>query len=110
MAQRYVRVQTPTGKLCYGLLQLDRRVKVLDAPPWLAGQLTDEELVPPDYYLMAPCAPSKIIAVGRNYVKHAAELGNDVPQQPLLFLKPPTTVIAPESPIHYPPPVAARGL
>ena len=102
MAQRYVRVQTPTGKLCYGLLQLDRRVKVLDAPPWLAGQLTEEELVPSEYFLMAPCAPSKIIAVGRNYVKHAAELGNDVPQQPLLFLKPPTTVIAPESPIHYP--------
>ncbi|HEY9644099.1 MAG TPA: fumarylacetoacetate hydrolase family protein, partial [Coleofasciculaceae cyanobacterium] len=103
MAQRYVRVQTTFGKVSYGLLQLDRSVQVLDAPPWLSGQLTEQVLAPSEYYLMAPCAPSKIVAVGRNYRKHAAELGNEVPQQPLLFLKPPTTVIAPESLIYYPP-------
>jgi 2-keto-4-pentenoate hydratase/2-oxohepta-3-ene-1,7-dioic acid hydratase in catechol pathway len=103
MAQRYVRVQTTFGKVFYGLLQLDRSVQVLDAPPWLSGQPTEQVLAPSEYYLMAPCAPSKIVAVGRNYQKHAAELGNEVPQQPLLFLKPPTTVIAPESLIYYPP-------
>jgi 2-keto-4-pentenoate hydratase/2-oxohepta-3-ene-1,7-dioic acid hydratase in catechol pathway len=103
MAQRYIRVQTTFGKVYYGLLQLDRSVQVLDAPPWLSGQPTEQVLAPNEYYLMAPCAPSKIVAVGRNYRKHAAELGNEVPQQPLLFLKPPTTVIAPESLIYYPP-------
>ncbi len=103
MAQRYVRLQKTTGKLCYGLLQLDRQVQVLDAPPWLSGQPTDEVLAAQEYHLLAPCAPSKIIAVGRNYAQHAAELGNEVPKQPLLFLKPPTTVIAPGAIVYYPP-------
>ncbi|HEY9626299.1 MAG TPA: fumarylacetoacetate hydrolase family protein [Coleofasciculaceae cyanobacterium] len=103
MAQRYVRLQKVLGKLCYGLLQLDRKVQVLDAPPWLSGQPTDEVLESHEYYLLAPCAPSKIVAVGRNYAQHAAELGNEVPKQPLLFLKPPTTVIAPDATIYYPP-------
>ena len=46
--------------------------------------------------------PGKIVCVGRNYVKHAQELGNDVPKQPLLFLKPPSAVIAPGAPIELP--------
>ncbi|HEY9749944.1 MAG TPA: DUF2437 domain-containing protein, partial [Allocoleopsis sp.] len=46
MAQRYVRVQTPEGQIYYGLLQLNRGVLVLDAPPWLKGQPTDLELKP----------------------------------------------------------------
>jgi 2-keto-4-pentenoate hydratase/2-oxohepta-3-ene-1,7-dioic acid hydratase in catechol pathway len=43
---------------------------------------------------MMPFNPSKIICIGRNYVEHAAELGNDVPSAPLIFLKPPTSLIA----------------
>ena len=46
--------------------------------------------------------PGKIVCVGRNYVKHAQELGNDVPKEPLLFLKPPSSVIAPGAPIELP--------
>jgi 2-keto-4-pentenoate hydratase/2-oxohepta-3-ene-1,7-dioic acid hydratase in catechol pathway len=102
MAQRYVRVETTTGQLHYGLLHLDRRVQVLDAPPWLKGQLTDLELPCDSYRLLAPCAPSKIVAVGKNYVKHAAEMGGDVPKEPLLFMKPSTSVIAADTAIHYP--------
>ena len=45
--------------------------------------------------LMAPVEPSKIVCVGRNYRDHAAELGNEVPKEPLLFLKPPSSIIAP---------------
>ncbi|MBD2460823.1 fumarylacetoacetate hydrolase family protein [Oscillatoria sp. FACHB-1407] len=103
MAQRYVRVQTKAGQLYYGLLHLDRRIQVLDAPPWLKGQLTDQELAPDSYHILAPCAPSKIIAVGKNYQKHAAEMGGEVPKEPLLFFKPPTAVIAADTPIQYPP-------
>ncbi|HEY9623817.1 MAG TPA: fumarylacetoacetate hydrolase family protein [Crinalium sp.] len=103
MAQRYVRVQTKAGQLHYGLLHLDRRVQVLDAPPWLKGQLTDQELAPDTYQILAPCAPSKIVAVGKNYQKHAAEMGGELPKEPLLFLKPPTTIIADHGTIHYPP-------
>ncbi len=103
MAQRFVRVQTTTGQLYYGLLHLDRRVQVLDAPPWLKGQPTDQELEPETYILLAPCAPSKIVAVGKNYQKHAAEMGGEVPKEPLLFLKPSTTLTAPDDMIYYPP-------
>ena len=46
--------------------------------------------------------PGKIVCVGRNYREHAKELGNDVPTAPLLFLKPPSAVIAPEVPIVMP--------
>ena len=47
--------------------------------------------------------PGKIVCVGRNYVDHAKELGNEVPKQPLLFLKPPSAVVAPGEPIVLPP-------
>jgi 2-keto-4-pentenoate hydratase/2-oxohepta-3-ene-1,7-dioic acid hydratase in catechol pathway len=46
-----------------------------------------------DVRLLAPCEPSKIICVGRNYVEHAKELGNEVPKVPLIFLKPPSSII-----------------
>ena len=52
--------------------------------------------------LLAPCVPTKIVCVGRNYAAHAAELGNDVPEQPLLFFKPPSAVIGPDEPIVLP--------
>jgi 2-keto-4-pentenoate hydratase/2-oxohepta-3-ene-1,7-dioic acid hydratase in catechol pathway len=52
--------------------------------------------------LLAPVAPSKIVCIGRNYREHAAELGNDVPPEPLIFLKPPSAVIAPEQTIVRP--------
>lgn len=102
MAQRYVRVQSSSGQLHYGLLQADRSVTVFDAPPWLGGQPTEVELPPHAYRLLAPCAPSKIIAVGRNYAQHAAEMGNALPVEPLLFLKPSTAVIADGAAIWYP--------
>jgi 2-keto-4-pentenoate hydratase/2-oxohepta-3-ene-1,7-dioic acid hydratase in catechol pathway len=52
--------------------------------------------------LLAPCSPTKIIAVGLNYRDHAQELGMPVPDTPVIFLKPPTTVIGPEDAILYP--------
>jgi 2-keto-4-pentenoate hydratase/2-oxohepta-3-ene-1,7-dioic acid hydratase in catechol pathway len=45
--------------------------------------------------LLAPLTPGKIVCVGRNYAAHAAELGNEVPAEPLLFMKPPSAVIGP---------------
>lgn len=102
MAQRYVRVKTLQGQTYYGLLALSRSVEILDAPPWLGGQTSDLTLEPDSYEVLAPCAPSKIIAVGKNYRSHATEMGTAVPEEPLLFLKPPTTIIANEQPIYYP--------
>lgn len=53
--------------------------------------------------LTAPVAPSKIVCVGRNYRDHAAELGNKMPEEPLLFLKPPSAVIGNNEVIKLPP-------
>ncbi|NET69970.1 MAG: fumarylacetoacetate hydrolase family protein [Sphaerospermopsis sp. SIO1G2] len=102
MAQRYVRVKSQEGKIFYGLLQLSLGVEILDAPPWLEGQPTELILEPDEYLLLAPCSPSKIIAVGKNYADHAAEMGGSVPAEPLIFFKPSTSVIASEMEIKYP--------
>ncbi|QOV23522.1 fumarylacetoacetate hydrolase family protein [Anabaenopsis elenkinii] len=103
MAQRYVRVQNLEGKIYYGLLQLSLSVQVLDAPPWLEGQPTDLILEPENYQILSPCAPSKVVAVGKNYRDHAQEMGSIVPKEPLIFLKPSTSMTATETQIKYPP-------
>lgn len=53
--------------------------------------------------LLAPVQPGKIIGIGRNYREHAAELGNPVPDEPVIFLKAPSSVIGPSAPILLPP-------
>src|SRR5271154_6722815 len=52
--------------------------------------------------LLAPVQPTKIVCVGRNYREHAAELGNEVPQEPLLFFKPPSSLLPPGGVIRRP--------
>jgi 2-keto-4-pentenoate hydratase/2-oxohepta-3-ene-1,7-dioic acid hydratase in catechol pathway len=52
--------------------------------------------------LLAPVTPSKIVCVGRNYLDHAKELGNDLPAEPLLFLKAPSSLLAPGGTIRIP--------
>jgi 2-keto-4-pentenoate hydratase/2-oxohepta-3-ene-1,7-dioic acid hydratase in catechol pathway len=63
---------------------------------------TGEEVPLADVRLLAPLIPSKIVAVGRNYVEHAEEMGNPMPEEPLIFLKPSTAVIGPGDGIPYP--------
>ena len=53
--------------------------------------------------LLAPTSPSKIVCVGRNYREHAAELGNKMPEEPLLFLKPSSSLVGPNDRIELPP-------
>jgi len=53
--------------------------------------------------LLPPAAPSKIVCVGKNYVNHAAEMDGPPPKEPILFLKPPSSIIAPEDPVILPP-------
>ena len=52
--------------------------------------------------LLAPATPSKVICVGRNYAAHAAELGNEPPDEPLFFFKPPSSLIGPGATIELP--------
>lgn len=86
----------------WGLLEGDA-VRPLSAEPW-AGGLPEGRPVPlAEVVLLAPVRPGKVVCVGRNYVAHARELGNEVPREPLLFLKPPTAVIGPQEAIVCPP-------
>ncbi len=74
----------------------------LSMPVQLSGERHELEAV----RLLAPVIPrSKVVGVGRNYAAHAAELGNEIPEVPLLFFKPNTSVIGPDEPIIYPEPV-----
>jgi 2-keto-4-pentenoate hydratase/2-oxohepta-3-ene-1,7-dioic acid hydratase in catechol pathway len=79
-------------------------VAVLEGDPlYRAVEPTGERLPLADVRLLAPVIPrSKVVGVGRNYAEHAAELGNEVPAQPLVFLKPNTSVIGPYDGIVHP--------
>lgn len=78
------------------------QLSVLSAAPWLGGQPTGEQLNLSQAELLAPVEPSKIVCVGRNYRAHARELGNQVPAEPLLFLKPNSSLLAPGGTIVLP--------
>jgi 2-keto-4-pentenoate hydratase/2-oxohepta-3-ene-1,7-dioic acid hydratase in catechol pathway len=81
-------------------LDSDTPPTATDAHPGVRhGDLSD---LPAGARLLPPCAPSKIVCVGRNYPEHARELGNEVPAEPLLFLKPPSSLIASGDQILYP--------
>jgi 2-keto-4-pentenoate hydratase/2-oxohepta-3-ene-1,7-dioic acid hydratase in catechol pathway len=81
----------------YGLIQSEQVIEIRDAfhPEERLGRnwaLRSVKFLPPS-------EPSKIVCVGRNYAEHAAEMGNTPPKEPLIFLKPPSAIIAPEEPI-----------
>jgi 2-keto-4-pentenoate hydratase/2-oxohepta-3-ene-1,7-dioic acid hydratase in catechol pathway len=106
---KYCRFQTPAGPQ-YGEVE-DRAgtlwIKHLLPPfpedPWTTLDATPFEARPlTAVELLAPVVPSKIVCIGRNYREHAAELGNEVPKEPLLFLKVPSAVIAPGERIAIP--------
>lgn len=67
-----------------------------------AGRVVESEEVPTGAVLLPPASPSKIVCVGRNYADHAKELGNESPAEPILFLKPPSALLAPGGTIVRP--------
>jgi len=98
----------------YGLVEsvagVDHITRVLlTAPEDARGSLEDvptkrtDHLALAEASLLAPVRPSKIVCVGRNYRDHAAELGNEVPAEPLIFLKPPSSLLAPGGEVRRPP-------
>ncbi|HTW17917.1 MAG TPA: fumarylacetoacetate hydrolase family protein [Nocardioides sp.] len=73
-------------------------------PLYVGVKLLDTEHRLEDVRLLAPVLPrSKVVGIGRNYAAHAAELGNEVPAEPIMFLKPNTSVVGPGDPVFYPP-------
>jgi 2-keto-4-pentenoate hydratase/2-oxohepta-3-ene-1,7-dioic acid hydratase in catechol pathway len=97
---RIVRVQTESGS-AWGVVEGEDVLGLPDGPfgSMEAGaSLGRLDELP----LLAPAAPSKIVCIGRNYAAHAAEHGADIPSEPLLFLKPPSSIIAPSAEIVLP--------
>ena len=100
---RIVRYKTRNAKKAkYGWL-LDDKVGEISGNPF--GRYRRNEALTPlaDVSLLPPTEPSKIVCVGRNYVEHARELGNEVPKVPLIFMKPPSSVVASGETIILPP-------
>jgi len=94
-----------TGELDeHGEIDPDATVVAIASDPLYAGiNLTDQQFRLEDVRLLAPVLPrSKVVGIGRNYAAHAAELGHDVPSEPLMFLKPNTSVVGPGDPVFYP--------
>lgn len=88
-------------EIFYGVLA-GEMIRPLAKPPFEGLSQMEEEIPLAQAVLLAPCTPSKIVALGLNYRDHAAELGSPLPDEPLLFLKPGTAVIGPEADIVYP--------
>ncbi len=78
-------------------------VRILENDPWLSTELHEGKISREDVTLIAPVVPTKILAIGRNYAAHAKELGNVVGDVPLLFSKPPSSVVGPDDAIVLPP-------
>lgn len=80
----------------------------LNPPQDAGGDLEDlptrrrDHLALAEATLLPPVCPSKIVCVGRNYREHAAELGNEIPAEPLIFFKPPSSLQAPGGPVRRP--------
>jgi len=109
---RYCRFQL-NGQDQYGLIEpiagRDTIVRTLLTPPETAGGDVEalrtrriEPIARQDAALLPPVAPSKIVCIGRNYREHAAELGHEVPSEPLLFLKATSALLAPHGTVRRP--------
>jgi len=92
----------------FGVVEGDpgqQTIAVLTGDPlYMPVQTTGEQVRLDEVRLLAPVIPrSKVVGIGRNYAAHAAELGHEVPTEPLAFLKPNTSVVGPDDPIVLPP-------
>src|SRR5467141_746767 len=82
----------------YGMIEGDSILEIAGVP-WGQCSRGSRSVRLADAHLLAPVAPSKIVCVGRNYAAHAAEFGNELPKEPLIFLKPPSSIIGPQEAI-----------
>jgi 2-keto-4-pentenoate hydratase/2-oxohepta-3-ene-1,7-dioic acid hydratase in catechol pathway len=99
---RIVRFQTREQPPTWGWVS-ENRVGSIEGDPFREYRRVDAVHPIETVELLPPAQPSKIICVGRNYVEHAREHNVDVPAIPLIFLKPPSSLLAPNQPIRLPP-------
>jgi len=89
------------GRIEYGILD-GEFIQVIEGEPYQAIKPVNRKYPLSELRLLAPCLPTKIVAMGLNYRKHAEEVKAPIPQNPLIFLKPSTSVIGPDENIIYP--------
>jgi len=99
---RIVRYQVKNEIPQYGWV-LNENVGPMDGNPFGEYRRLKAEIPLEQVRLLAPCQPSKIVCVGRNYAEHAREHDAEVPKVPLIFLKPPSSIINPGDAILLPP-------
>lgn len=97
---KYVRVQVQE-EIRWGVLE-GETVFTLEQAPFEGLCYDGGKLALADCRLLAPCEPTKIVLVGKNYYDHAIEMNEGVPEYPILFMKGPNTVNCPEGEIHAP--------
>ncbi|RBY82249.1 fumarylacetoacetate hydrolase family protein [Blastococcus sp. TF02A-26] len=100
---RIVRFASPSG-MSFGVLDGDGQVAQIEGHPFGTISFTGQRFPQADIRLLSPILPSKVVCVGKNYAAHVAEMKTgDAPKEPLLFLKPSTSVIGPGDAIRIPP-------
>ena len=98
---KFCRFVATSQASAYGILE-GATIRQISAAPWSDWSETGQTTRLDEVRLLAPVEPRKIVCIGRNYAAHAAELGNEVPKDPLIFLKPSTSVVGPGEPIVLP--------
>ncbi len=98
---KIVRIDSDAEDITYGTVEPDG-IRLYHGSPFFQWERSETVLPITKVKLLAPVIPTKVVAVGKNYVDHAAEMDSSVPDRPLIFLKPPTSVIGPLSPIKIP--------
>jgi 2-keto-4-pentenoate hydratase/2-oxohepta-3-ene-1,7-dioic acid hydratase in catechol pathway len=86
----------------YGTVEDDGQIRAITTTPFLPWESTDERFTAEQVRVLSPVLPSKIVAVGLNYRSHAEETGMPLPEEPMIFLKPTTSVIGPGDTIKLP--------
>lgn len=97
---RYVRIDR-SGSTCWGVIK-GEDVLTLTKPPYEELAYDGGRFPLRQCRLLAPCEPTKIVCVGKNYAQHAREMGSEPPNHPILFLKGPNTLNRPDGAVHAP--------
>jgi 2-keto-4-pentenoate hydratase/2-oxohepta-3-ene-1,7-dioic acid hydratase in catechol pathway len=96
------------GNVAFGAVEGEESIPdglvldIIKGVPFADFELSGTKIPLSKVRLLPPVLPSKVVAIGRNYAEHAAELGNEVPEVPVAFFKPSTSVVGPGDPIVYP--------
>lgn len=102
MTTRYGRFALRDGSKVFARVEEDTLL-VMGAAPWLGGRETGDRLRQSETRRLCPVEPSKILCIGRNYHAHIKEMGGELPKEPLLFLKPPSSLLDPDGIVRLPP-------